>query len=172
MEDASQPGAYLPQIGKQVASDRAPQVLSAARSAGPRLGPDRPLDHPDMAVPPFGEALVQIHEALADLGGFRVAAVHVEQNVLNRGSPLNRRGHVAHQVRGRHRISFPRQITQESIPERRLPVPPLERGARGAPLRKAIEYNRVLGAEHEFDLPELAGLKAARGLEARSKRQK
>src|SRR5678815_2606677 len=73
----------VPQVRKQVPSDRRLQIGGAARAPGSRLGADGPFHHPDVAVSPLGDSLVEVDEPLANLGTLHVAAVHVEENLLN-----------------------------------------------------------------------------------------
>src|ERR671935_1705977 len=75
-------------------------------------------------------------------------------------------------MRGRNSIPLARQVVQKRIPERRCTKPPRQRFARAAALRKTLDRALALGAKHEFDLPELIGLKSACGLEPRTETQK
>ena len=67
------------------------QVGGAGRAAGAGLVADRALDHLDVAVAPLLEALVEVDEALADLGRPAVVGVHGEQHVVELGMRVDRR---------------------------------------------------------------------------------
>ena len=115
-----------------------------------------------MPIPPLLHALVEIDEPFAELGVLGVLPVHLHEDLLQLRRRLHRRDHVAGEQRRRHAVFLARQIPQKAIPQRRLVIAALERHARAAALRKALD--RLLGfhAEQEFDLPELIGLKPAR----------
>src|SRR5688500_19938911 len=61
---------------------------------------------------------------------------------------------------------------QEGVPHRWFAITAQECRAGTAAFRKTPDRLLALGAEHEFDLPELIRLESARRLEPRSKRQK
>ena len=65
------------------------KVSGPARAACARLVPDRALDHPDVTVAPFRDPFIEVDEALADLGALHVAAIDIEQDLLNLWCGLN-----------------------------------------------------------------------------------
>src|SRR5205814_4825313 len=124
-----------------------------------------------MAVAPFRKSFVEIDEPLADLRRFRVAAVDVQQSLLDLGGRLDGPDDVSRELGRGYRIAFARQVVQKGVPEGWLRQSPLERGARAAPLGEPAEDRLALRAEDELDLAELRRLEAARRLKPRTERQ-
>ena len=75
----------LPQVRKQRSSQRAREVGNTARTPGAALHSNGSLHHFDVAVPPLLQTLVEIHEPLAEFRVLRIAAVDVDENLLNLG---------------------------------------------------------------------------------------
>ena len=76
---------YLPQVRKQRSSQCAREVGNAARTPSPALYPNGSLYHLDVPVPPLLQTFVEIHEPLAELRVLRIAAIDVDENLLNLG---------------------------------------------------------------------------------------
>src|ERR1700749_4730313 len=73
--------ADLPKVGEGGLEQRRAQVRGAGRTAGAHARADDPLHHLDVPVTPFLDALVDVEERLADLGGrARVVGVHLGQD--------------------------------------------------------------------------------------------
>src|SRR5215510_14727397 len=75
----------FPQVRKQRPADGRGEIGRAARTTSSWLHAYRPFDHLGVPVPPFLQALVKIHETLAELRVLRVAAVDVDENLLHFG---------------------------------------------------------------------------------------
>src|SRR5436190_202065 len=78
-----------PEVGEERLVQGRPQVLRAV-ATGARLRPDRPLDHLHVVVAPLHEPLVEVDEALGDLGRLAVVAIRAEQGCLDPFRLLNR----------------------------------------------------------------------------------
>src|SRR5213594_2500631 len=98
MTKSSQVRPNRPEVRKERASHCLSQVCGASRSTCAPLRPDGPLDHLHVAIPPLLDALVEIDEALAQLSVLGFAAIDLDEDVLNLGRRLDRRGHVAREV--------------------------------------------------------------------------
>ena len=73
----------FPQVRKEVPPDGIPQVLGAAASTRAHLSADSPFNHLHVPIPPLLDAVVEVDEPLAELGILRVAAVHLDEDVLD-----------------------------------------------------------------------------------------
>ena len=125
-----------------------------------------------MAVAPLLDALVQIHQPLAEGRQDRVPAVDLDEHGMERGHGRRRLGHVPLERLARHRMPLGFEKSEERVPERGLRHPPLQRASlRGSSL-VALQRGLVLGAEHEFQLPELRRLEAAPRLQPRPEGEK
>src|SRR5258706_8448493 len=79
---SSEAAANGPQVGERGLEERSAQILSARGAAGARLVADGPLDHLHVPVPPLLKALVEVNQALRDLGGFSVFTVDGHEDLL------------------------------------------------------------------------------------------
>src|SRR6266545_1303259 len=156
---------YLPQVRKQRSSQRAREVGNAARSACPPFHADCAFDHLHMAITPLLQTLVEIHEPLAQLRVLRIAAIDVDENLLNRGRWFGGGGDIARQFGGGYGIAFTRQIVEKRVPQCRRMITTRQRLARAARLGKPRDGGLALGAEQKLDLTKLVRLEPARRLE-------
>src|SRR5439155_17991512 len=132
------------------------------------LRPDRALHHLHVPVAPLLDSLVQIDQPLAKGGQHGIAAVDVDEDRPERGHGFGGAGHVAGKKIGRHGMALCREKTEERVPQRWLPKPPLQTAAGLAMGWITRERLGIFRAEHEFELPELKGLKSAPRLEPRA----
>src|SRR5262245_19324280 len=119
-----------------------------------------------MAISPFREAFIEVHQPLADPLGLGVLPIGVDENLLDLRRSGDRSGQVASEVIGRYGIAFAREVAKKRIPQRRLAIPAFERRTGAAAVGKAGDRGFAFGAEHELNLPELVRLESARRLES------
>src|SRR5690606_32780776 len=153
--------ADLPQVGEGGGEQGAAQVVGARRPARPDLRADRPLDHLQVPVPPFLDALVQVDERLADLGcGPGLVGVDVEERLLHAGVGLPRGGGVTFQGGARDVVALAVQVPQQRVEQRRA----RHRGAEPLVVAQVRGGERA-PPEDGLDLAELLALEAAGGPE-------
>src|SRR5436309_626475 len=107
----------LPQIRKERTAERGPKILDTGRASGAGFRSNRPLDHLYVSVAPFLDALVQVHEPLAQLGVLRIAPIDVHQQPLDLVGGIDGQSDVAVQLGVRHAVALARQIAQKRVPE-------------------------------------------------------
>src|SRR6266481_7395412 len=92
---SSEAAANGPQVGERGLEERSAQILGAGGAAGAGLVTDGPLDHLHVPVPPLLKALVEINQALRDLGSLTVIAVDGHEDLLCGRRGLLFRNHIA-----------------------------------------------------------------------------
>ena len=118
-ESPSEARTDRPQVGKDRSPERGVQVSGAGRAASARLGADRALDHLDVPVAPLLQPFVEVDEALAEVGGARVGAIHVEQDRLELRIGRRPAPGFACQAPGRDVEAATRDVIAERDPQRR-----------------------------------------------------
>src|SRR6266699_3514678 len=79
---SSEAAANRPQVGERRLEERSAQILGARGAACARLIADGPLDHLHVPVAPLLKALVEVDQALRDLGGLTVITVYGHEDFL------------------------------------------------------------------------------------------
>lgn len=150
----SQAGADRPQVGKRRAEQGGAQVGRTGGAAGSGLGPDDPLDHLRVPVPPLLNALVDVDQRLAELGRGARHGVDVQQHLLDRVAARPWLTGVAAEHLAADPVPFARQVTEQRIEHRTLAE---EFGEPGVDDGLA----EVATAEHRLQVAELGGLEPA-----------
>ena len=141
------------------------RYAGARGATGAGLVADRPLDHLHVAVAPLLEALVEVDEALADLGRAAVGDVHGEQHVVELRGAAGGDGDVALEHRRRHGEAVAGEVAQERVVQRAVGAWPPRAGGGRAGIGVRRQDGRVASTEHDLELAELGRLEAARGVE-------
>jgi hypothetical protein len=137
-----------------------------------RFHPDGPLHHLDVPVAPLLDALVEVHQPLAELGVLRIPAIDVDQDRLQLGRRLDGGGHIASARRVGIGYPSPARYSMNGVPQRGLRPATLERRPRAGPLAKAVDGRPRLEPQDELELAELVRLEPAGRLEPVPEAQK
>jgi hypothetical protein len=118
------------------------------------------------------EALVEIDESLAELGGHRFRSIDLDENRLHRFVGRDDGRHVARELCVGHRAAFAFQMAKKRVPHGGLAQALFELVSFGRADVVTLEHLGVLRTDQKFELAKLIRLQSARRIEAMAKREK
>src|SRR5919106_199160 len=102
--------ADLPKVRKDRLRQCSTQVPRPRGSACSFLHPNRPLHHLHVPVTPLLHPLIEVNEALAQLGAFWIAAIDLNQDLLDLLRRFDCDRHVAMELSLWNRVAFAGEV--------------------------------------------------------------